>query len=88
MAQPARVVDQHAPSPSPTPREEAPWSGDLHGSVGEMHRAIEERLAGPERMVVLPLPTRPVETLVATMSRLAGWAALGGGVAGAFLLLR
>lgn len=88
MAQPARIIDQTAAAPAPAREPESAWAGDVHGSVGAMHRAIEERLAGADRMVVLPLPAGPVETLIAAGSRLAGWAALGGGFAGAFLLLR
>ena len=53
-----------------------------------MHREIEERLiAGPDRIAVIPLPTRPGDALVATSSRIGGWMALGGGIVAALALI-
>ncbi len=59
------------------------WSGDLHGQVGAMHRDLEQRLlAGSFDMAVIPLSGRPLDAVLARVSRGAGWIALAGGFAG------
>lgn len=68
------------------------WSGELHGEVGAMHRSIEQRLlSGSFNLAVVPLPVRPLEELIARLSRATGWLVLAGagvGVIGsAFVLL-
>lgn len=64
------------------------WSGDVHGPVGELHRAIEERmLAGADVVAVLPLQPRPGEALMRLASRVAGWGAVAACAAGGLLLL-
>ena len=58
--------------------------GQLHGEVGEMHRAIERRLLSePFVLTVIPLPISPAEKLFTSISRLVGWATLAGSAAGA-----
>jgi hypothetical protein len=60
------------------------WSGELHGEVAAMHRAIEQRLsAGSFDLAVIPLPVRPVEDMLARLSRAAGWITLAGAFTGA-----
>lgn len=55
------------------------WSGEAHGGVGVMHRAIEQRLLAESfAMAVVPLPTRPAERILALFSRVMGWAVLAG----------
>ena len=76
MPQAARKYSQ-VPRHVEAPRVDSAWSGDSHGAVGAMHRAIEERLlAGQEGFAVIPLPIRPSDRLLARVSRLAGWGAL------------
>lgn len=59
------------------------WSGELHGEVGAMQRAIEQRLLSESfAMAVVPLPVRPVEQLIASVSSAVGWLVLVGAAAG------
>ena len=85
-----QVAHQHDLSFGPfvTPIVEPSGSGSRHGVVGEMHRAIEERLlAGGEMLAVLPGRPRPAEALAQAVSRLIGWGAQGGCFATAAALL-
>lgn len=79
MPDAARLFDQ-----PPAPLTGPSWSGELHGEVGAMHRAIEQRLlSGAFDLAVVPLPVRPGEELIARVSRTVGWLALASGAAGA-----
>ena len=80
MPEAARLFD-HPPAIAPLTGPS--WSGELHGEVAAMHRAIEQRLlSGSFELAVIPLPARPVEELLARVSRAAGWLTLAGAAAG------
>ena len=83
----ARQLPQTTPERTEVAGEPS-WSGETHGPVAALHRAIEERLlVGVDTMVVLPLQLRPAEVFGQAVSRMAGWGVLLGCFAAAALLL-
>lgn len=52
------------------------WSGQVGGDVAALHQAIEAGLLDARLPAALVLPERPVDALLRTVSRAAGWIGL------------